>query len=95
MSAGTLSTVAQAPFNGGPTVYNSTVVAAGAQLQFLAAVQPPGNLALDADYLLTVGGERRGWTVCDGALDTDVLSWKGAGEGCEDTYLHAVMKAPY
>ncbi|KAH3943385.1 hypothetical protein HBI56_110190 [Parastagonospora nodorum] len=95
ISSGTLSTVAQAPFNGGPKLYNSTVVEAGKQLQFLAAVQPTGNLALDENYLLTVNGEKSGWTICDGALDTDVLSWKGTGEGCEATYLHAVTKAPY
>jgi hypothetical protein len=76
-------------------LYNSTVVKAGKELQFLASTQPAGNLALDGNYLLTVDGEREGWTICDGALDNEVLSWKGTAEGCEATYVHAVRKAPY
>jgi hypothetical protein len=95
LSSGTLSTVAQAPFNGGPKLYNSTVVEAGKELQFLASAQPAGNLALDENYLLTVNGEKTGWTICDGALSNEVLSWKGNGTGCEDTFVHAVTKPPY
>jgi hypothetical protein len=76
-------------------VYNSTVVEAGKELQFLAAAQPAGNLALDENYRLTVDGETDGWTICDGAQDYDVLSWKGTTEGCRGTYVHAVKKAPY
>lgn len=64
-------------------------------MQFLASEQPKGNLALDEAYLLTVGGERKGWTVCEGALGSEVLSWKGIVEGCRETYVHAVTKAPY
>jgi hypothetical protein len=95
LASGTLSTVAQAPFNGGAKVYQSTVVEAGKELQFLASAQPAGNLALDGSYLLTVGGEKKGWTICDGALGEEVLSWKGTVDGCQETYLHAVTKAPY
>jgi hypothetical protein len=95
LADGTLSTIANAPFNGGLKLYNSTVVEAGKQLQFLASIQPAGNLALDRNYLLTVGGEKKGWTICDGPLSNEVLSWKGTGEGCEETYVHAVTKAPY
>jgi hypothetical protein len=76
-------------------LYNSTVVQTGKELQFLASTQPTGNLALDGNYLLTVDGEKEGWTICDGALDNEVLSWKGTAEGCEATYVHAVRKAPY
>jgi hypothetical protein len=61
----------------------------------MAAVQSIGNLALDADYLLTVDGEREGWTVCDGVLDQEVLSWKGMADDCVAVYVHAVTKAPY
>jgi len=50
---------------------------------------------LNEGYLLTVDGEQEGWTICDGALGNEVLSWKGTAEGCEKTYLHAVTKAPY
>jgi hypothetical protein len=76
LTAGTLSTIAQAPFGGGLKVYNS-------------------NLALDESYVLTVDGEKEGWTICDGVLDYEVLSWKGTAEGCQATYVHAVKKAPY
>ncbi|KAH7077747.1 hypothetical protein BKA63DRAFT_542093 [Paraphoma chrysanthemicola] len=95
LTSGTLSTYAQAPFGGGTKLYNSTVVEAGKELQFLASAQPAGNLALDAGYLLTVDGEKEGWTICDGPLENEVLSWKGTADGCQATYLHAVTKAPY
>lgn len=95
LTSGTLSTIAQAPFGGARYRYNSTIIEAGKELQFLASEQPVGNLALDEGYLLTVDGQREGWTICDGALSQDVLSWKGNGTGCEKTYVHAVTKAPY
>ncbi|KAF1947673.1 hypothetical protein EJ02DRAFT_507519 [Clathrospora elynae] len=95
LASGTLSTTAQGPFGSTMYVYNSTVVTAGQELQFLASAQPAGNLALDEGYLLTVDGEREGWTICEGALETDVLSWKGTAEDCVKTYLHAVREAPY
>ncbi|KAH8732341.1 hypothetical protein GQ44DRAFT_640854 [Phaeosphaeriaceae sp. PMI808] len=95
LSSGTLSTIAQAPFGGGKKLYNSTVVEEGKQLQFLASVQPAGNLALNEGYLLTVNGEKEGWTICDGPLGNNVLSWKGTVTGCQATYVHAVTKAPY
>ncbi|KAL5115720.1 hypothetical protein ACEQ8H_006328 [Pleosporales sp. CAS-2024a] len=95
ITSGTLSTVADAPYGGGPKLYNSTVVDAGQALQFLASVQPAGNLALNEDDLLTVRGEKHGWTICDGDLGEQVLYWKGTADGCQPTYLHAVTKAPY
>ncbi|KAL6706617.1 hypothetical protein ACN47E_005373 [Coniothyrium glycines] len=99
LADGTLSTYATAPFGGGLKKYNSTIVTAGAELQFLASSQPAGNLGLDTDYLLTVDGESKGWTICDGALQNEVLSWKGEANatktGCRETYVHAVTKAPY
>ena len=95
LSSGTLSTIALAPFGGGAKLYNSTIVEAGKELQFLASAQPAGNLALDENYLLTVDGEKEGWTICAAALSNEVLSWKGTAEGCKQTHVHAVRKAPY
>lgn len=95
LTSGTLSTIAAAPFGGVLYRYNSTVVEAGKELQFLASAQPAGHLALDGGYLLTVNGEREGWTICEGALSNEVLSWRGNGTTCQKTYVHAVTKAPY
>jgi hypothetical protein len=95
LTDGTLSSIATAPFNGGKKRYNSTIVAEGKELQFLASVQPKGNMALNDGYLLTVDGEQEGWAICDGALGSQVLNWKNDAEGCEKTYVHAVTKAPY
>lgn len=76
------------------------MVEAGKELQFLASPQPAGNLALNEGYLLTVNGEKEGWTICEGALSNEVLVWKGgAANGtlvdCRETYVHAVTQAPY
>lgn len=68
---------------------------AGKELQFLASAQPAGNLALNENYLLTVDGQKEGWTICAGALSTEVLSWKGTKDGCKQIFVHAVRKAPY
>ncbi|KAF2828545.1 hypothetical protein CC86DRAFT_368757 [Ophiobolus disseminans] len=95
LTDGTLSSVALAPFNGGEKLYNSTIVEAGKELQFLASPQPAGNMALSEGYLLTVDGEEEGWTICNGLLGSEVLTWKGTTDGCADTYVHAVTKAPY
>jgi hypothetical protein len=95
LTEGTLSSIATAPFNGGKKRYNSTIVAEGKELQFLASVQPKGNMALNDGYLLTVDGEQEGWAICDGALGSQILNWKTDAEGCEKTYVHAVTKAPY
>ncbi|KAH9877346.1 hypothetical protein IAQ61_002711 [Plenodomus lingam] len=95
LSSGTLSTNAQGPFGSTRYIYNSTMVTAGSELQFLASMQSKGNMALGQGYLLTVDGEREGWTVCEGDLREDVLFWKGKGESCVGTYLHAVRKPPY
>ena len=95
LTDGTLSTIALAPFGNEMYQYNSTVVKAGSELQFLASQQPAGNIELDEGYLLTVDGQREGWTICEGALSTDVLSWRGNASDCTKTYVHAVKKAPY
>ncbi|KAF1828414.1 hypothetical protein BDW02DRAFT_512358 [Decorospora gaudefroyi] len=95
LADGTLSTLAAAPFGSTMYTYNSTRVTAGKELQFLASEQTGGNLALDDGYLLTVDGQREGWTICEGALSNEVLSWRGDTSGCVNTYVHAVLKAPY
>jgi hypothetical protein len=59
----------------GTYVYNSTgVVTEGEELTFSAAVEPKGNLGLRSGYLVTVGGEGEGWTICDGPLGEPVVS---------------------
>ncbi|KAI4927779.1 hypothetical protein J4E85_006291 [Alternaria conjuncta] len=95
LADGTLSTIALAPFGNTYSRFNSTVVTAGSELQFLASVQPAGNIALNEGYLLTVDGQREGWTICEGALSNEVLSWRGNASDCTKTYVHAVLKAPY
>ncbi|KAH7380780.1 hypothetical protein BKA66DRAFT_512779 [Pyrenochaeta sp. MPI-SDFR-AT-0127] len=95
LTSGTLATTAFAPFGGAKYLYNNTLVEAGKELQFLASEQPVGNLALNEGYLLRVNGEEEGWTICEGPLRYEVLSWKGNATGCAKTYVHAVTKAPY
>lgn len=68
---------------------------AGEKLQFLAEEQGSGNLALSDGYLLTVGGEKEGWTICKAELEEQVLFWKGTATDCKKTYVHAVTGAPY
>jgi len=70
-------------------------VTAGKELQFVAQEQEKGNVALDGGYLVTVGGEKEGWTICDSATGSEVLYWKGNATDCVKTYLHAVSKPPY
>lgn len=95
LASGTLHTFATGPHGVGYYEYNSTIVQAGQNLQFLAATQPAGNLGLDDGYRLTVDGEKKGWTLCDGDLEQEVLSWKGTGASCKNTFVHAVTNAPY
>ncbi|KAK5137497.1 hypothetical protein LTR08_008475 [Meristemomyces frigidus] len=93
---GDLHTAAAGPHGVGQYVYNSTgVVSPGQELQFTPAVEPNGNLALKNGYLLTVGGEEVGWTICDGDLSEQVIYWKGNASSCTPTYIHAVGSAPY
>lgn len=75
--------------------YNSSHVEAKSELEFEAKAQTGGNIALDDAYLLTVDGEKEGWTVCDGPVETEVLFWKGEDASCESVYLRAVTGAPY
>jgi hypothetical protein len=70
------------------------VVETGQELRFFAS-KTIGNLALDRGCLLTVDGEREGWTICKGVLSAEVLSWKGRASDCRKVYVHAVTKAPY
>ena len=57
----------------GEYVYNSTVAVENEELQFVPSKQRKGNLGLKDGYLLTVDGEVRGWTICDGALGEQVV----------------------
>lgn len=47
---------------------------AGEDLTFAPAAQPKGNLGLEDGFLLSVGGETRGWRVCEGDLGQQVVS---------------------
>lgn len=67
----------------------------GKELQFVAQAQSRGNVALDGGYLVTVDGEKEGWTICDSDSGPDVLYWKGTAADCVKTFLHAVSKPPY
>lgn len=95
LADGVLSTITQGPHGIGSYRYNSTAVTAGSELQFVAQKQASGNVGLDGGYLVTVDGEKEGWTICDSASGTDVLFWKGNGSDCVSTFLHAVTKPPY
>lgn len=67
----------------------------GGELQFMAKKQENGNVGLDGGYLVTVDGEKEGWTVCKSRSGEEVLFWKGTGEDCTATFMHAVTKPPY
>lgn len=95
LTDGVLSTTTAGPHGIGMVQYNSTNMTAGTELQFVAQAKTGGNVALDGGYLVTVDGEKEGWTICDSASGTDVLWWKGNGTDCKSTFLHAVSKPPY
>lgn len=96
LTNGDLNTQAEEPEAIGEAVYNSTgAVTAGAELGFTPSTEPAGNLGLKDGYLLTVGGQEKGWTICDGPLEQSVIYWKGNASGCTPTYIHAVTDAPY
>lgn len=95
LTDGTLHTIASGPHGIGVYEYNSTAIVAGQELQFLAASQPAGGLALSGGYLLSVNGTIDGWTICVGELEQDVLEWMGTDASCNATYVHAVAAAPY
>lgn len=86
-SSGTLETEAVGPHGIGEFEYNSTRVRAGEELMFAPEEQEKkGNLGLEAGFLLTVGGEREGWRVCEGELGQSVVSFFLAGF-CRSSYL--------
>ncbi len=55
-------------------MYNSTTVQKNVELQFLPEKERKGNLGLKGGYLLTVGGEEKGWSICEGEEDESVVS---------------------
>jgi hypothetical protein len=72
---GTLETEAAGPHGVGEFEYESTRVTAGEELLFAPEVQPKGNLGLEGGFLLTVGGKRQGWRICEGSLGQLVVSF--------------------
>lgn len=64
LADGTLQTITDGPFGAKTQLYNSTTPAVGEQLGFVAAENPAGGLSLEGGYLLAVGGETQGWTLC-------------------------------
>jgi hypothetical protein len=78
LTDGTLETEAAGPHGIGEFEYNSTRVRAGEDLMFAPQAQPKGNLGLADGFLLTVGGEREGWKICEGDLGQQVVSFWNA-----------------
>jgi hypothetical protein len=74
LTDGTLETEAAGPHGIGEFEYNSTRVRAGEDLMFVPQAQPKGNLGLADGFLLTVGGEKEGWKICEGDLGQQVVS---------------------
>ncbi|KAK5108356.1 hypothetical protein LTR62_008386 [Meristemomyces frigidus] len=96
LTNGDMSSLAPGIEGVGVYEYNSTGgVTAGKELMFAPSVEPKGNLGLKNGYLLTVGGQEEGWTICQGALEESVIYWKGNATSCVPTYIHAVQDAPY
>jgi len=96
LSQGSLHTEAENVFDGYQVEeYNSTTVVADQELSFNPAPHGSGNLSLKDGYLLAVGGDIEGWTVCEGDLEESVIYWKGNDSTCEKRYIQAVKDAPY
>ena len=49
---------------GGESIFNSTEIHSGSELQFRAQQQGTGDLSLKHGYLLAVNGSTVGWTIC-------------------------------
>ncbi|GIZ37373.1 hypothetical protein CKM354_000082100 [Cercospora kikuchii] len=90
-----LHTTAYGPHGNGEYDYESTEVETGEDLAFDPTPEEGSNLSLKEGYLLAVDGECTGWTICPGARQQAVISWKGNGSGCESRFIHAVASAPY
>jgi hypothetical protein len=73
-------------------------VSEGGELRFLGLGSENGEgglgLGLKDGYLVGVGNETVGWSVCDGDMSERVLVWKGGVE-CEKVFLQAVGNKPY
>jgi hypothetical protein len=78
LTDGTLETEVTGPHGIGEFEYNSTRVSAGEDLMFAPQAQAKGNLGLTDKFLLTVGGEREGWKICEGDLGQQVVSFWNA-----------------
>lgn len=74
-TSGTLETFASGPHGIGEFEYDSARVRAGEELAFEQEGEGKrGNLALEDGYLLTVGGQREGWKICEGDVGQLVVS---------------------
>jgi hypothetical protein len=74
-SSGVLQTISTGPHGLDFFVINSTSVIEGEELQFVAENPAAGNLGLRDGYLLALGGDGNGWTLCDGGLGQSVVSF--------------------
>jgi hypothetical protein len=63
---GSLHTISDGPFGAQTQLYNSTTPGVGDELGFAAAGERNGTLSLVGGYLLAVGGDTEGWTLCVG-----------------------------
>lgn len=87
LANGTLHTFASGPHGFPANVeYNSTFVEAGTELQFSGSPEPQGNLAVKGAFL-TVNGMRKGWTICAGELEQQVVSHAGVLWWCWEELL--------
>lgn len=76
--------------------FHSAPVGVGEELHFLGPglEEGAGSIGLENGYLVSVGNETKGWTVCAGDLNERVLVWQGGLE-CDEVYLQAVGNRPY
>lgn len=77
--------------------FHSVLVRPGEKLRFLGPGldEGDGGIGLKDGYLVSVGNETQGWSVCDGELGEKVLAWKVEEEECDQVYLQAVGDRPY
>ncbi|KAM3421390.1 hypothetical protein BST61_g1786 [Cercospora zeina] len=71
-----LHTIAYGAHGNGEYEYESTEVEAGEDLAFDPTPEEGSNVSLKGGYLLAVDGECEGWTICPGAREQAVISWK-------------------
>lgn len=65
LADGTLQTISNGPFGVKTELYKSITPGEGEQLGFVAAEISGGGFSLEVGYLLAVGGDTDGWTLCE------------------------------